>query len=305
MVEIILNMSVLIVIGILWHVVEPGGISSDSIRKSLTTLVLYLMLPALVLKVLWQADLGVNSFLISAVAITSIFSGLLASYFFCRVCSASQPVTGAVMLASAFPNVTYLGLPVLTELFGDWAASIAIQFDLFACTPMLFTVGVFLAQKYGSKDHHEGVITGLKKLPPVWAALLAVILNLAEVPMHSSVSWVLEQFAQMVIPIMLFAVGLSLDWKLSLANKMKNVSVIVISQLLILPVVALGIASLLGFSGDSKTALVLEAAMPTMVIGLVLCDRYGLDTRLYATAVTITTLLSLVTLNVWYLVLQV
>ncbi|MEJ2143014.1 MAG: AEC family transporter [Gammaproteobacteria bacterium] len=303
MVEIILNMSVLIVFGILWHVIEPGGISSETIRKALTTLVLYLMLPALVLKVLWQANLGLNSFLISAVAITSIVSGLLTSYFFCRACKASQPVTGAVMLASAFPNVTYLGLPVLTELFGDWAASIAIQYDLFACTPILFTVGIVIAQKYGSKGHHEGVFTGLRKLPPIWAALLAVILNLAEVPMHSSVSWVLQQFAQMVIPMMLFAVGLSLDWKLSLANRVKNVSVIVISQLLILPLVALAMASLFGFSGDTRTALVLEAAMPTMVIGLVICDRYGLDTRLYATAVTLTTILSLVTLNVWYLVL--
>ena len=108
----------------------------------------------------------------------------------------------------------------------------------------------------------------------------------------------------MVIPLMLFAVGLSLDWKLSLANRMKNISVIVVSQLLILPLVALAMASLFGFTGDTKTALVLEAAMPTMVIGLVLCDRYGLDTKLYAAAVTLTTLLSLVTLNVWYLVLQ-
>ena len=81
------------------------------------------------------------------------------------------------------------------------------------------------------------------------------------------------------------------------------VSVIVISQLLILPLVALAFASLFGFKGDTKVALVLEAAMPTMVIGLVICDRYGLDTKLYATAVTVTTILSLVTLNVWYLVL--
>ena len=303
MVEIILNMSVLIVFGILWHVFEPGGISSTTIRKSLTTLVLYLMLPALVLKVLWQADLGVSSFLISGVAISAIFSGLAISYFLCRTCRASRPVTGAVMLASAFPNATYLGSPILTELFGEWAASIAIQYDLFACTPILFTVGVVIAQRYGNKEHHESILTGLKNLPPIWAALVAVLLNLAEVPMHSSVNWVLEQLAQMVIPMMLFAVGLSLDWKLKLVNRVKNVSIIVISQLILLPVVALLMATLFGFTGDTRTALILEAAMPTMVIGLVFCDRYGLDTELYATAITVTTLLSLITLNVWYLVL--
>jgi predicted permease len=39
--------------------------------------------------------------------------------------------------------------------------------------------------------------------------------------------------------------------------------------------------------------------MPSMVIGIVLCDRYGLDTGLYAAAVTLTTLVSLITLPMW------
>lgn len=303
MVEIILRMSVLIALGVLWRAIQPGGISAEVIRKSLTTLVLYLMLPALVLKILWQAELGLNSFLISGVAIISIVSGLLLSYFLCRACRASRPVTGAVMLASAFPNVTYMGLPILKELFGDWSTSLVIQYDLFACTPMLFTVGILIAQKYGEQGSTESVFKGLRNLPPLWAAVIAVLLNLGNAPMHESVSWVLDQFAHMVIPMMLFAVGLSLDWKFSFGNKVKNITVIVISQLVILPLVALMMVNLFGFTGDTKVALVLEAAMPTMVIGLVLCDRYGLDTRLYAMAVTITTVLSLFTLNLWYLIL--
>lgn len=303
MVEIILRMSVLIVLGVLWRAIQPGGVATETIRKSLTTLVLYLMLPALVLRVLWQADLGVDSFLISATAIISILGGLLASFLFCRACGASKPITGAVMLASAFPNITYMGLPILRELFGDWSTSIAIQYDLFACTPLLFTVGVLIAQKFGEHDRQESMFKGLKKLPPLWAAAFAVLLNLTQVPMTESITWILDQMANMVIPMMLFAVGLSLDWKITLGNKIKNISVIVVSQLIILPVIAFVMATMFGFKGDVKVALVLEAAMPTMVIGLVLCDRYGLDTELYATAVTMTTVLSLISLNVWYLVL--
>jgi predicted permease len=40
--------------------------------------------------------------------------------------------------------------------------------------------------------------------------------------------------------------------------------------------------------------------MPSMVLGIVFCDRYGLDTALYAAAVTVTTALSLITLPFWY-----
>jgi malate permease and related proteins len=61
-----------------------------------------------------------------------------------------------------------------------------------------------------------------------------------------------------------------------------------------------GAAALLGLHGELRTAVVLEAAMPSMVFGVVLCDRYGLDTGLYATVVTASTALSLFTLPLWF-----
>ncbi|NIQ12640.1 MAG: AEC family transporter, partial [Gammaproteobacteria bacterium] len=40
--------------------------------------------------------------------------------------------------------------------------------------------------------------------------------------------------------------------------------------------------------------------MPSMVIGIVICDHYKLDTGIYAAAVTVTTLLSLISLPLWF-----
>jgi hypothetical protein len=50
--------------------------------------------------------------------------------------------------------------------------------------------------------------------------------------------------------------------------------------------------------------VVLEAAMPSMVLGIVLCDRYRLDSSLYAMTVTVSTALSIVTLPMWFKLLQ-
>ena len=58
--------------------------------------------------------------------------------------------------------------------------------------------------------------------------------------------------------------------------------------------------SVIGLTGEWKAAVVMESAMPSMVLGLVFCDRFNLDVSLYAAAVTITTALSLITLPVWY-----
>jgi len=40
--------------------------------------------------------------------------------------------------------------------------------------------------------------------------------------------------------------------------------------------------------------------MPSMVLGIVICDRFNLDTSLYAAAVTVTTAMSLLTLPLWH-----
>ncbi|MEJ2392210.1 MAG: AEC family transporter [Gammaproteobacteria bacterium] len=56
-------------------------------------------------------------------------------------------------------------------------------------------------------------------------------------------------------------------------------------------------------TGELHAAVVMEAAMPSMVFGIVLCDRFNLDSALYAAAVTLTTALSIVTLPLWHAVL--
>jgi len=77
------------------------------------------------------------------------------------------------------------------------------------------------------------------------------------------------------------------------------VSVIVV-RLLLIPLIVMCVAGSLGMSGELRAAVVMEAAMPSMVLGLVLCDRFKLDVGLYAAAVTVTTALSMVTLPLWF-----
>jgi len=70
------------------------------------------------------------------------------------------------------------------------------------------------------------------------------------------------------------------------------------------PLVVLSASHLLGLSANLMQQVVIVAAMPTMVFGVVISERYQLDTELYASAVTVTTLLSLVTLPIWFYTLS-
>ncbi len=296
---VILHMTALIACGVIWRLLRPGGLDADITRHVLTSLVYYLLLPALVIQVLWKAPLGISSFGIAASAAVGVLVCILLSTLICRSCQHDGKVTGAVVLAASFPNATYMGLPVLESLYGDAGRSIAIQYDLFACTPLLLTVGILVARIHGQGGNPASLWQSLLRVPPLWAALLGVMLNLSGIGMPAALDQWLELLAAGVIPLMLFSLGLSLRWDTIDKSRLPTVIPIVILQLIIAPLVVWGVSHGVGLEGLVLTGTVMEAAMPSMVIGIVLCDRYGLDTGLYAAAVTLTTVLSLFTLPVW------
>lgn len=301
MLTVIIQMAGLIVCGVVWRILKPAGLEPPQTRKVLTTLVYYLLLPALVLSVLWKSPLGAGSVYIALAAGGGVLAGLLLAFVSCRLCQSQNAETGAIILAVAFPNATYLGLPVLEATFGEWARSIAIQYDLFACTPLLFTVGILVAARYGTTDtDNRRLYTELLRIPAVWAALLALFLNIMQVPVPDVIDGLLSLLERGVVPLMLFSLGLSLEWKRSRWRFLRPLVPVVVLRLFVIPAVVLGIAMLLGFTGEWRAAIVMEAAMPSMVLGLVICDRFDLDVSLYATAVTVTTVASLATLPLWY-----
>ena len=292
------QMALLVCAGLVWQWLRPGGLDAALTRKVLTGVVYHLLLPALVLLVLWQADLGLDSLRIALAASAGVLGALLLSAALCRVCGMPGPATGAAMLAAAFPNATYLGLPVLEGLFGPWARGIAIQYDLFACTPLLLTVGILVAQRLG--DGGRFVWYGFLKVPALWAALLALALNMGGVAMPELLLGTLEHLSSGVVPLMLLSLGLSLRIDVLRSRRVGALLPIVLIQLFLMPLLVWGVAGGAGLEGEVLTAVVLEAAMPSMVLGIVICERYGLDTGLFAAAVTVTTLLSFFTLPLWF-----
>ena len=61
MFEVLVQMAGLILCGLGWRLFKPAGLEPVQTRKVLTSLVYYLLLPALVLSVLWSAPLGLDS----------------------------------------------------------------------------------------------------------------------------------------------------------------------------------------------------------------------------------------------------
>lgn len=304
MYEVIGQAAILIACGVLWRVFSPQGLDADTLRNSLTSVVYVLLLPALVLVVLWRADLSLDALRVAILAMIGIGVGMGSAWLWFRRQRPAATALGALLLAAAFPNATYMGLPVLEASLGSWARAVAIQYDLFACTPLLLSVGVMMAQHYGGVGERAHPVHNLLRVPPLWAAIIGVSLNLLEVPLPSLMGGVMDMLAAGVVPLMLFSLGLGLRWGSGWGSRLSLVMPVVLIQLLLTPLIVWGVSDLTGLVGQVRTAVVLEAAMPSMVLGIVLCDRYRLDSSLYAMAVTLSTALSALTLPLWFSVLE-
>ena len=296
--NVLAGMAMLILAGVVWRRVL-GAERAQAMRIRLAAAVYEVFLPALVFHVMWKTTVDLNLLRIPFVAAASVSLSLLAALWIYGDGRrfGGRKAAGAMLLASGFGNFTYLGLPVLTRTFGPWAQSVAIPFDLFASTPLLFTVGILLARRYGSGGPYS--LSELTRVPALWAALSGLGLNILAVPMAGWMQEGLRVAGAAVVPLMLLSVGMALSWPRGSLKRLPLLVPMLLIQLGLMPLIAWGACILVGMPEKIRAASVIEAAMPCMVLGLVLCDRFRLDSVLYAQAVTSSTILSLLTLPLW------
>lgn len=238
--------------------------------------------------------------LIPAVGVVVTLCCMTAAFFLYRGIplfrGMSRPAFGVMLLAASFGNVTYLGLPIITGMLGREYGYIAITYDLLATTPVLLTVGVFIAARYGRGKDASIAASFMRvlKLPPLWAVILGIAVRVFGIPVPSLVADAAQLMGRAVIPIMTFTVGLALDFQD--VKRLPVAAPALAIKLLLAPVLVWWIGSRIGISGNVLKAVTIEGAMPVMVLSLVIADEFELDVPLVAACIAASTVLLFVTL---------
>lgn len=303
MINTLWQMALLIACGLAWQWIKPLKSQVDQQRQAISRLVYYTLLPALVLQAMWQSRVSLQSLQVGASAAACILVSMALIFAWSRWTRMPKNRAGALILAASFANAIYLGLPILEHSLGPWARGVAIQYDYFAASPLFYTLGIWIAAKHGNRSGESMHSSQLFYVPAFWAAIAGSLLSMLNIPMPGWLNDFCLLLARCVTPLMVIAIGLALTINRSLLREFFVLIPVFIIQLLIMPAVAWLCAFSLATPSQTLVAVVLEAAMPCMVIGIVLCDQFHLDGRIYAAAVTLSTLLSMLTLPLWYSVL--
>ena len=93
----LLQMSVLMACGIGWKILKPANLGAEQTRLILTSVVYYLFLPAMVLEVLWNSDLGRHSFNFMLMGLSSILLAMFCTWILGKTLKLENKRLGAII----------------------------------------------------------------------------------------------------------------------------------------------------------------------------------------------------------------
>lgn len=188
--------------------------------------------------------------------------------------------------ALIFPNAGNMGLPLCLFAFNEPGLALAIVF--FAVSSMLqFTVGVGIAA--GSADPRR-----LLRLPLIYAVAAALAVMATGAPVPVWLANTAELIGGLTIPLMLFALGVSLA-RLQIGSLSRSLA---LSLVRIFGGAALGfgIGWTLGLSDAARGVLAIQSAMPVAVFNYLFAQLYGREPAEVAGMIVLSTLISFATL---------
>jgi len=270
------------------------GILRRSDAHPINQVIIYVGLPAMIFRAVHGATLGPDLFIIAAVAWGVFTVTALVAYALARALSLPRPIAGGFILAAALGNTGYIGYPITTALLGESGLVRAIFYDVFGTVGCLLLVGLFIAERFGHAE--EKGINPLREaltFPAVIA--LAVGLALRSVAIPEMVSTGLDTLANLVVPLIMISVGVSLRPG-AIREQAGPLAFLSVIRLVFAPLVALGIGTVAFADPAAVRLVVLEAGMPSMMLTLVVGERFGLDTDFIAAAILVTTVACVVTI---------
>ncbi|GAA0311568.1 AEC family transporter [Halarchaeum salinum] len=283
------------------------GRTTDVAVGPLNTVALNFFLPALVFHGIATTSLSGSAALSLVVAVVAYLLALMVLAFVAgRIFDVPETLLSGLVLASAFPNSGFVGIPLASFVFGDLGRTTATVF-LTTQSVVLYTLGVYVVSaREGDAAGATSALREVFRLPLVYAVAAAVLVRLLGVvpPVDGTFMTTVDSVGAASIPLMLTVVGIQLaDVDL---GHLRPTALPAVLKLGIAPVVGAAIALVVGFANPAVANIfMLECATPAAVTPLALVIAYqqadgddAIDTAEYmSTVIFVTTVASVVVLT--------
>jgi len=251
---------------------------------TLSNLALMVTSPALMFSVLGNADvdLGRWGVLVAGTLWIALGTAVLATLYLWFDGSGRR----GLLLPAIFWNAGNLTLPLARLAYGD--AGLEAAAVVFVTVAILnSTMGLWIAKG-------ENGLSEIIRMPLVYGSVGGLTLAISGQTLPRLIMEPIEMLGAMAIPLLLINLGLHLR---NLAvQDVRHTVVVVAIRMLGGATCAVLFITLFGVSGVERKVLLLASIMPAAIINVIIAQRYSTDPSLVASAVTLGTLISLVTI---------
>lgn len=293
-------LSIIIMIGLGYFLKRIDFLSEKDIDP-FNKIVMYILMPCMIFHAIYTADLNSisNMGILPLIILGSSLATGAVSFIILKQFKLDDKTLWSVLVTVMIANTAFMGYPVNLGIYGQDGFLRAIFCDIATLSTFLL-LSFVLILKFGGT-----VKTAVKKIaffPPLWAVILGLILNFINVPIGPVLDNTVNYLGQGAIPLIMVTLGLSIDFS-ALKRSRAMIAFTSIMKLAFFPFIAFLLATYLGLVNLEHTVSVIEAAMPSGMMSLLLAITYKLDYELTSDCILINTVISLITLPIIIMIL--
>lgn len=272
-------------------------IITQEFALNLSKITFKLFIPAMMFEQMYKLDMTkiINLKLI-LICVIGLFGVMAIAAVICPVFIKEKAKCGAVVHAIFRSNYVLLGIPLMTNLFGQEGANIAASMTSFViislnlCAVITLTVFEPDGEKVNSnrmKDVFKSILTN----PFIIAIVAGMLVHSAGLHLPVFIEKSLSNVSVVAMPMALLALGGMYDWN----NAKNNLSVsttITVVRLVAVPAAMLTIAYILGFTGIELCLIYVIFGSPVPTSAAAMAAGMKSDAQLTGELSLMTTLFS-------------
>ena len=292
-------------IEVLWQVLAPIFLTAgagyllarrlDVRPQGLAKATFYVFSPCLLFDKFSQSSLSADDMgRLALFALLTITGSGLIAWTLARLLRYDRVTVAAFVLCAIAGNTGNYGLPANQFAFGDAALEPAVIYYAMS-TLVLSTVGIYVAAS-GRRTARQSLRNALS-VPLAYAGVAGLLVWASGVTVPLPIARFAGLAGEAAIPVMLVILGMQLAG-VQLRDNLGPISLAAAVKLLSGPLLGVFFAGLLGLSGITRQAAIVEASVPTAVMAIVLATEYDTAPKFTAGVVMVSTLASLLTMTV-------
>ncbi len=274
---------------------------SDSASKDLSALVVNVCSPGLVIVSMFN-DLSQipreNVIFVGAISVIFYLFLIFFGYFLVWVLKVPGHLKNAYVLMTVFGNTGFIGIPVALAIIGPESMVYVIVFNfLFNLT--IFTFGIMLLKKdnQGKKQSWKDYLS-----PGLLACIAAFAIYWFHIELPEEIETLAGYYGNACTLLSMIVIGISLaGMKVKDMMKNRRLLVFVFIRFIAFPILlALALRPVLSDLLIREVVL-LMAALPVGNFPAMLCEQYGRDPKPIAEGIVVTTILSVFTITLTFM----